>query len=93
VRGLVAGSYSVHILFPGYYPMGSDLLVSDFNPSYDLGAIRLDRMETFEDEITVAVAGIDTQVFRSRSLAPSMAIRFGPTVWRCLVRWDRPGDP
>ena len=53
---------------PGFFPEERDLLVSEINPSYDLGEIRLGRLGDL-DGVTVTVdairaAGIDTQVFR-----------------------------
>src|SRR5687768_17304072 len=69
VQGLPAGSHKVRISFVGYYPADTDLLVSTLNQSYDLGDIRLPRLEGFEEKVTVTAeairaAGIDTQVFR-----------------------------
>ena len=69
IQGLAAGSYTLRISFPGFYPAEADVLVSPLNQSYDLGDIRLPRLEGFEDTITVTAeairaAGIDTQVFR-----------------------------
>jgi hypothetical protein len=69
VQGLPPGSYKVRISFVGYYPADADLLVSTLNQSYDLGDIRLPRLEGFEEKLTVTAeairaAGIDTQVFR-----------------------------
>jgi len=68
VRGLAPGRYSVHTSFIGFFPEEVNLLVSELNPSYDLGDIRLTRVGTGEG-ITVTAdvvrrAGIDTQVFR-----------------------------
>ena len=69
VQGLPPGTYKVRISFVGYYPADTDLLVSTLNQSYDLGDIRLPRLEGFEEKVTVTAeairaAGIDTQVFR-----------------------------
>ena len=69
VQGLPPGTYKVRISFVGYYPADADLLVSTLNQSYDLGDIRLPRLEGFEEKVTVTAeairaAGIDTQVFR-----------------------------
>src|SRR5688500_4085826 len=69
VQGLSPGTYTVRTSFVGYYPANTDLLVSTLNQSYDLGDIRLPRLEGFEETVTVTAeairaAGIDTQVFR-----------------------------
>jgi hypothetical protein len=69
LQGLAPGTYRVRISFVGYYPADADLLVSTLNQSYDLGDVRLPRLEGFEDTVTVTAeairaAGIDTQVFR-----------------------------
>lgn len=68
VRGLAPGRYTIHTSFPGFFPEEADVLVSELNPSYDLGDIRLRRLADL-DEVTVTVdairrAGVDTQVFR-----------------------------
>ena len=67
VRGLVPGRYIIHTSFPGYFPAESDVLISELNPSYDLGDIRLLRVMDVEG-VTVTAdairAGIDTQIFR-----------------------------
>jgi outer membrane receptor protein involved in Fe transport len=69
VQGLAPGRYKVRISFVGYYPADTDLLVSTLNQSYDLGDIRLPRLEGFEEKVTVTAEairaeGIDTQVIR-----------------------------
>jgi outer membrane receptor protein involved in Fe transport len=69
VEGLAPAAYRLQISFPGFYPVQADILVSELNQSYDFGDIRLDRLESFEEEVTVTAeairaAGIDTQVFR-----------------------------
>ena len=68
VRGLAPGRYTIHTSFPGYFPETRDMLVSELNPSYDLGDIRLVRVTGIEAlDVTVdaiRTAGIDTQVFR-----------------------------
>lgn len=68
VRGLEPGLYLVQASFPGFFPEERDVLVSEINPSYDLGEIRLERLGALEG-VTVTVeairtAGVDTQVFR-----------------------------
>ena len=69
IQGLPPGSYKVRISFSGFYPADADVLVSPLNQSYDLGDIRLPRLEGFEEKVTVTAEalraeGIDTQVFR-----------------------------
>jgi outer membrane receptor protein involved in Fe transport len=69
IRGLAPAQYRVRFTFPGFYEAESALVVSPLNQTYDLGDIRLRRLETFKDEISVTAdairaAGIDTQVFR-----------------------------
>jgi outer membrane receptor protein involved in Fe transport len=69
VQGLPPGTYKVRLSFVGYYPADTDLIVSTLNQSYDLGDIRLPRLEGFEEKVTVTAdairaQGIDTQVFR-----------------------------
>jgi outer membrane receptor protein involved in Fe transport len=68
VVGLAPGRYTVRTSFPGFFPEQRDLVVSEVNPSYDLGDILLRNVGALAG-ITVAVdavrtAGIDTQVFR-----------------------------
>ncbi len=67
--GLPPGTYKVHITFTGFYPAETDLVVSTLNRTYDLGDVRLPRLEGFEEKIEVAAEtiraeGIDTQVYR-----------------------------
>jgi outer membrane receptor protein involved in Fe transport len=69
VRGLPPGSYKVVISFAGFQPADADLLVSTLNQTYDLGDVRLPRLEGFKETITVTAEtiraeGIDSQVFR-----------------------------
>src|SRR5687767_14887089 len=69
VQGLAPGEYMITITFPGFQPAVADVLVSPLNQSYDLGDIRLPRMENFKEEVTVTadtlrLAGIDSQVHR-----------------------------
>lgn len=68
IRGLLPGRYVLAVSFLGFFPEERDVLVSDLNPSYDLGDVRLTRLAEV-DELTVAVdalptAGLDTEVFR-----------------------------
>ena len=68
VQGLPPGQYRVGTSFPGFYPAAIEVFVGELNQSFDLGDIRLDRLETFEEEVTVTAeviraAGLDTQVF------------------------------
>ena len=69
VQGLAPGSYRARITFPGFYEAEADVLVSPLNLAYDLGDIRLPRLEGFKEDVTVTAEtiraeGIDTQVFR-----------------------------
>jgi outer membrane receptor protein involved in Fe transport len=69
MQGLPPGSYKVRITFPGFYAADADVLVSPLNQSYDLGDIRLPRLEGIEEKVTVTAEairaeGMDTQVFR-----------------------------
>lgn len=69
IRGLAPGSFRVRISFPGYQPADASLLVSPLNQAYDLGDIRLPRLEGFEEQVDVAgnasrAQGVDSQVYR-----------------------------
>jgi len=69
VPGLAPGTYRVHITVPGHQPAVADLVVTPLNAAYDLGEIRLPRLESFEEEVDVAgnasrAQGVDSQVFR-----------------------------
>lgn len=68
IQGLPPATYTVATSFPGYYPVEVTLFVGELNQIFDLGDIRLERLETFTEEVTVTAeairaAGIDTQVF------------------------------
>jgi outer membrane receptor protein involved in Fe transport len=69
IEGLPPGNYKVRISFVGYYPADADVLVSPLNQAYDIGDVRLPRLEGFAENVTVTAEtlraeGIDTQVFR-----------------------------
>src|SRR5688572_3459537 len=69
IQGLAPGSYRVRVSFVGFLPAETDVLVSPLNAAYDLGDIRLPRMENLRQEITVTTEairaeGTDTQLFR-----------------------------
>ena len=71
IQGLATGAYKIRIAFTGFYPADADVLVSALNNSYDLGDIRLPRLEGRQDQISVTTdadavqtAGFDTQVFQ-----------------------------
>jgi hypothetical protein len=69
LQGLAPGSYKIRISFVGFFPAESAVLVSPLNAAYDLGDIRLPRMENLRQEITVTTdairaEGTDTQLFR-----------------------------
>ena len=67
IRGLPPGRYIIHTSFTGFSPDRSSLLISELNPSYDLGDVTLVRVMEGEG-ITVRAdavrtAGIDSQLF------------------------------
>ena len=69
VQGLAPAEYRIWTSFPGFHPVANDLVVGELNQSYDLGDIPLDRLEGFEEEITVTAevpraAVVDSRVFR-----------------------------
>ena len=69
LRGLAPGRYTLRITVAGFQPAAADLLISTLNLTYDLGDIRLPRLEGYTEEVTVTgeaiiAAGIDTQVYR-----------------------------
>ena len=69
VQGLTPGTYRFRVTFPGFLEAETDVLVSPLNNTYDLGDIRLPRIEGYKEDVTVTaetirLAGIDTQVFR-----------------------------
>jgi hypothetical protein len=69
VQGLAPGQYQVRVTFPGFYEAEADVLVSPLNTTYDLGDIRLPRLENYKEDVTVTadgirLAGLDTQVFK-----------------------------
>ena len=69
VQGLAPAAYTIFISFPGFHPAEADVLVGELNQSYDLGDIRLLRLESFAEEITVTAeairaAGLDTAVYQ-----------------------------
>ncbi len=68
IQGLAPGQYRVRITFPGFLEAEADVVVSPLNQTYDLGDIRLPRIEGFKEQITVTgetirAAGLDTQIF------------------------------
>jgi hypothetical protein len=69
VEGLAPGTYRFRVTFPGFLEADTDVLVSPLNHTYDLGDLRLPRIEGYKEDVTVTaetirLAGIDTQVFR-----------------------------
>jgi outer membrane receptor protein involved in Fe transport len=69
IQGLAPGSYRIKVSFAGFLPAETDVLVSPLNAAYDLGDIRLPRMENLKQEITVTTdairaEGTETQLFR-----------------------------
>ena len=68
-QGLAPATYTIGTSFPGFYPVAIELFVGELNQIFDLGDIRLERLEAFAEQVTVTAeairaAGIDTQVFR-----------------------------
>ena len=69
IQGLAPGTYRLQITFPGFQLAEADVLISPLNQNYDLGDIRLPRLEAFREDVTVTAeairaVGVDTQVFR-----------------------------
>ena len=68
VVGLAPGRYIVHMSFPGLFPEQRELLVSEINPTYDLGDILLRNVIDLAGVTVTAeairTAGIDTDVYR-----------------------------
>ena len=69
LQGLAPATYTIATSFPGFYPVSIELFVGELNQIFDLGDIRLERLEAFAVDVTVTAdairtAGIDTQVFR-----------------------------
>jgi outer membrane receptor protein involved in Fe transport len=69
LQGLAPGQYKIRVTFPGFLEAEADVLVSPLNNTYDLGDIRLPRIEGYKEDVrvtaeTIRLAGIDTQVFR-----------------------------
>lgn len=68
MRGLMPGRYTLATRLVGYRPAEVSLLVSELNPSYDLGDIPLARLTTL-GEVAVSAdairtAGVDSEVYR-----------------------------
>ena len=69
VRGLAPAEYRIWTSFPGFHSVANDLVVGELNLSYDLGDIQLDRLEGFQEEITVTTeatraAAVGSRLFR-----------------------------
>src|SRR5687768_4630044 len=69
LQGLAPGQYKIRVTFPGFLEAEADVLISPLNNTYDLGDIRLPRIEGYKEDVTVIaetirLAGIDTQVFK-----------------------------
>ncbi len=68
VVGLAPGRYIVHTSFPGLFPEQRELLVSEINPTYELGDILLRNVIDLAGVTVTAdairTAGIDTDVYR-----------------------------
>jgi hypothetical protein len=68
IRGLMPGRYALATRFVGHRPAEVGLLVSELNPSYDLGEIPLARLTTLDAVAVTAdavrTAGVDSEVYR-----------------------------
>ena len=69
VQGLTPGTYRFRLTFPGFLEAQTDVVVSSLNDTYNIGDIRLPRIEGFKEEVTVTadtikLAGVETQVFK-----------------------------
>jgi hypothetical protein len=58
VQGLTTGSYRFRVTFPGFLEAETTVLVSPHNNTYDLGDIRLPRIEGFREEVTVTAEAL-----------------------------------
>src|SRR5262245_31220332 len=77
VQGLTPGAYRFRVTFPGFLEAETDVSVSPLNNTYNLGDIRLPRIEGLKENVTVTaetirLAGIDTQVFKMND-GPSLS--------------------
>ena len=69
IQGLAPGTYRFRVTFPGFLEAETDVVVSPANNAYNLGDIRLPRIQGIREDVTVTadtirLAGIDTQVFK-----------------------------
>jgi len=48
LQGLAPGPYNIRVTFPGFLEADTDVLVSPLNNTYDLGNIRLPRIEGYK---------------------------------------------
>jgi hypothetical protein len=68
VRGLTPGRYNLAARLLGFRPAEMSLLVSELNPSYDLGEISLSAITTLGDVAVTAdairTAGVNSEVYR-----------------------------
>ena len=53
IQGLAPGQYRVRITFSGFVEAETDVVVSPLNQTYDLGDIRLPRIEGFKEQIWI----------------------------------------
>ena len=83
VQGLPPGAYGIHLSFVGFYPVQTDVLVSELNQSYDLGDIRLARLEGFEEEITVTAETLRARAAGSTRCGAFRASRSTRTAESC----------
>lgn len=69
VRGLAPGSYTIQLSVAGFHPGEASVLVSPLNQAYDIGVVRLPRIEGVRETVAVTApapqgAGSDTEVYR-----------------------------
>jgi hypothetical protein len=67
LRGLAPGRYTITTRFPGLSPVERTLLVSELNPSYDLGDILIGRLQSLAGVAVTAEAigaALNSEVYR-----------------------------
>jgi hypothetical protein len=68
LRGLTPGRYTIATRFPGLTPVDRSLLVSELNPSYDLGDIAIGRVQSLSGVAVTAdairTAAVNSEVYR-----------------------------
>src|SRR5688500_1797561 len=76
LRGLMPGRYTIATRFPGLNPTERGLLVSELNPSYDLGDILVGRLQSLAGVAVTAdaigTAALNSEVYRlGKGAAPT----------------------